>query len=102
MTDIVTASSNKLDNWSDSGPWYEGTHGERIAVRVSSLDTNGAYAVVESIAAPGCATPMHLHRNEAEHFVIIAGSYRIAIGEKIYEAASLIAGAISPASPDAW
>ena len=56
MTDIVTASSNKLDNWSDSGPWYEGTHGERIAVRVSSLDTNGAYAVVESIAAPGCAT----------------------------------------------
>ena len=81
---------------------YEGTHGERIAVRVSSLDTNGAYAVVESIAAPGCATPMHLHRNEAEHFVIIAGSYRIAIGEKMYEAASLIAGAISPASPDAW
>jgi hypothetical protein len=23
MTDIATASSNKLDNWNDSGPWYE-------------------------------------------------------------------------------
>jgi hypothetical protein len=31
MTDIVTASSNKLDNWNGRGPWYEGTHGERIA-----------------------------------------------------------------------
>jgi NADH:ubiquinone oxidoreductase subunit D len=39
MTDIVTASSKKLDNWKDNGPWYEGTHGERIAVRLSSLDT---------------------------------------------------------------
>ena len=112
MTDIVQASSNKLDNWNDSGPWYEGTHGERIAVRLSSLDTKGAYAIVESIAAPGCATPMHLHRNEEEHFVIIAGSYRIAIGEKILRCrpglaspclrVSPIAGAISPASPGAW
>jgi hypothetical protein len=23
MTDIVTASTNKLNNWNDSGPWYE-------------------------------------------------------------------------------
>ena len=112
MTEILPEFSNKLDNSNDSGPWYEGTHGERIAIRLSSLDTNGAYAIVESIAAPGCATPMHLHRNEAEHFVILAGSYRIAIGEKIFEVsagASItlpkgvpIAGAISPASPGAW
>jgi hypothetical protein len=74
MTDIVTASSKKLDNWNDNDPWYEGTHWERIAVRLSSLDTNGAYAIVESIAAPGCATPMHLHCNEAEHFVVIAAA----------------------------
>lgn len=49
MTDIVMASSNKLNNWNDSGPWYEGTHGERIAVRLSSLDANGTYAIVESL-----------------------------------------------------
>jgi mannose-6-phosphate isomerase-like protein (cupin superfamily) len=54
-------------------------------VGLSSLDTNGAYAIVEFIAAPGCATPMHVHRSEEEHFVIIAGSYRIAIGEKVFE-----------------
>jgi len=35
--------------------------------------------------SPGCATPMHLHRNEAEHFCDYRGSYRIAIGEKIFD-----------------
>jgi mannose-6-phosphate isomerase-like protein (cupin superfamily) len=54
---------------------------------------------------------MHLHRNEAEHFCDYRGSYRIAIGEKIFEVsagASItlpkgvpIAGAISPGSPGA-
>lgn len=79
------ASSSKVDNENDSGPWYEGTHGERIAVRLSNRDTNGMYAIVESVAAPGCATPMHLHRNEAEQVLIIEGAYRIAVGEKVFE-----------------
>jgi mannose-6-phosphate isomerase-like protein (cupin superfamily) len=102
MTDITSKPGDKLDNWNDSGPWYEGTHGERIAVRVSSLDTNGAYAIVESIAAPGCATPMHLYRNEAEHFVIIAGSYRIAIGEKIFEASAGPSITLPKGVPHSW
>jgi quercetin dioxygenase-like cupin family protein len=79
------ASNSKVDNENDSGQWYEGTHGERIAVRLSNRDTNGMYAIVESVAAPGCATPMHLHRNEAEQVLIIEGTYRIAVGEKVFE-----------------
>ena len=67
MTDIVPASSKELTNRNDSSPWCEGIHGERITVRLSSLDTRGVYAIVESIAGPGCATPMHRHRNEAGH-----------------------------------
>jgi len=68
------------------GPWYEGTAGERIAVRLSSTDTNGAYAIVESVAVPGCSPPMHLHRNEEEHFVVLAGTYRILIQDKVLDA----------------
>ena len=102
MTEIVPESSNKLDNSNDSGPWYEGTHGERIAVRLSSLDTNGAYAIVESIGAPGCATPMHLHRNEEEHFVILTGSYRIAIGEKIFEVPAGAGITLPKGVPHSW
>jgi mannose-6-phosphate isomerase-like protein (cupin superfamily) len=102
MTEILPEFSNKLDNSNDSGPWYEGTHGERIAVRLSSRGTNGAYAIVESIAAPGCATPMHLHRNEEEHFVILAGSYRIAIGEKIFEVAAGASITLPKGVPHSW
>jgi quercetin dioxygenase-like cupin family protein len=73
MSKVATVSDDK-PNSSDGGPWSEGIRGERIAVRVSSLQTNGAYAVVESFAEPGCATPMHLHRNEEEHFVVVSAS----------------------------
>src|SRR5260370_20566158 len=59
---------------------------KRIAVRLSSTDTNGAYAIVESVTAPGCSPPMHLHRNEEEHFVVLAGTYRILIEDKVFDA----------------
>ena len=75
-----------LENGNDLGPWYEGTAGERLAVRLSSTETNGAYAIVESVAAPGCSPPLHLHRNEEEHFVVLAGTYQILIEEKVFDA----------------
>jgi mannose-6-phosphate isomerase-like protein (cupin superfamily) len=39
------------------------------------------------VAEPGCAVPTHLHRNEDEHFLVISGRYRIAIGDKLFDAA---------------
>jgi hypothetical protein len=48
MTDILI-SGGKRNDWKDDGPWYDGTRGERIAVRISSLDTNGAYATFDCI-----------------------------------------------------
>ena len=75
MSNVVTVSVNRPDN-SDRGVWFGGAPGERIAVRISSIQTNGAYAVVESFAKPDCATPMHLHRNEEEHFIVVSGLYR--------------------------
>jgi quercetin dioxygenase-like cupin family protein len=77
VSDKTSPLFTRLGNAADEGPWYEGTAGERIAVRLSSTETNGAYAIVEAVAAPGCSPPMHLHRNEEEHFVVLAGTYRI-------------------------
>jgi mannose-6-phosphate isomerase-like protein (cupin superfamily) len=75
-----------LENTAHRGPWYAGTAGERIAVRLSSTDTNGAYAIVESVTVPGCSPPMHLHRNEEEHFVVLVGIYRILIEDQVFDA----------------
>ncbi|ADV82424.1 cupin domain-containing protein [Terriglobus saanensis] len=86
----------------DEGPWHEGTTGERIAVRLSSAQTNGAYAVVESIADPGCGVPAHLHQNEEEHFIVLAGRYRFLIGEKTFEAEAGASFTAPRETPHAW
>jgi mannose-6-phosphate isomerase-like protein (cupin superfamily) len=62
--------------------WFNGADGERQAIRVDSRDTHGAYSVIESVAEPGCAVPTHRHREEEEHFLVISGRYRIAIGTR--------------------
>ena len=67
-------------------PWYKAASGIHYAVRLSSTKTNGAYAIVETVAPPGCSTPMHIHRNEEEHFVVLAGTYRILIEDKLFHA----------------
>ena len=75
-----------LEDTTDNAPWYKGPSGVRYAVRLSSTKTNGAYAIVETVAPPGCSTPMHIHRNEEEHFVVLAGTYRILIEDKLFHA----------------
>ena len=77
-----------LEDTTDHGPWYKGPSGVRYAVPLSSTKTKGAYAIVETVAPPGCSTPMHIHRNEEEHFVVLAGTYRILIEDKLFHAPS--------------
>lgn len=74
------------EDTTDNGSWYIGTSGVRYTVRLSSAQTNGAYAIVETVAPPGCSTPMHIHRNEDERFVVLTGTYRILIEDKLFHA----------------
>lgn len=75
-----------FEDTTDIGSWYKGPSGIRYAVRLSSTKTNGAYAIVECVAPPGCSTLMHIHRNEAEHFVVLAGTYRFLIEDRLFHA----------------
>ena len=75
-----------LEDTPDNGSWYKGTSGVRYIVRLSSTKTSGAYAIVESVAPPGCSSPIHIHRNEEEHYVVLAGTYRILIEDRLFHA----------------
>ena len=75
-----------LEDTTDNVSWYNGPSGIRYAVRLSSTKTNGAYAIIESVAPPGASTAMHIHRNESEHFVVLAGTYRILIEDRLFHA----------------
>ncbi len=69
--------------------WWDAAEGERLAVRVDSRATDGAYAVVESVADEGCAVPRHRHRNEDEHLLVLSGRYRFLIGGRIVDASAV-------------
>jgi mannose-6-phosphate isomerase-like protein (cupin superfamily) len=74
------------ENTTEEVPWYKGTSGVCYAVRLSSTKTNGAYAIVEAVAPLGCSPPMYIHRNEEEHYVVLAGTYRILIEDRLFHA----------------
>jgi mannose-6-phosphate isomerase-like protein (cupin superfamily) len=102
MDTELTAHSGRGAYEEDGVTWYDAASGERIAVRLSSHDTDGAYAVVESIAAPGCCVPMHLHQNEEEHLVVLAGTYQFACEDKIFDATAGTSVTVPKGAPHAW
>ncbi|GBG37408.1 cupin domain-containing protein [Mycobacterium montefiorense] len=82
--------------------WLAAAQGERQAIRVDSRTTGGAYAIIESAAQPGCAVPTHLHRNEDEHFLVISGRYRIAVGSELFDAPPGARVTVPRNSPHSW
>jgi mannose-6-phosphate isomerase-like protein (cupin superfamily) len=58
------------------------TPGERFKIRTSVEETEGAFATVELVADPRNGTPIHLHKNEDEHFIVLEGTLHIANGAK--------------------
>jgi mannose-6-phosphate isomerase-like protein (cupin superfamily) len=62
--------------------WLQTRPGERCLIRTSAAETNGAFSVVEIISQPGDGTPVHVHRNEDEHFIVLEGTARILYGDK--------------------
>jgi quercetin dioxygenase-like cupin family protein len=86
----------------DSDSWLQTRPGERCLIRTSAADTNGAYSVVEIVAEAGDSTPIHVHQNEDEHFLILEGSARIAYGDKMLDAAAGETISLSRGIPHAW
>jgi hypothetical protein len=63
--------------------WFEAIPGEQLCIRVHGTQVNGRYAIMENIAAPGTATPMHFHA-EDEIFHILEGTKLERLFEPFY------------------
>jgi mannose-6-phosphate isomerase-like protein (cupin superfamily) len=86
----------------ENAEWLQTRPGERCRIRTSAADTNGAFSVVEIISQPGDGTPVHIHRNEDEHFIILEGTARFLYGEKIFDAPAGTSVSASRNIPHAW
>ncbi len=47
----------------------------RMSVKAGPADTGGAFALLEAEEPPGFGPPLHIHRDAAEAFYVIAGEY---------------------------
>jgi mannose-6-phosphate isomerase-like protein (cupin superfamily) len=89
-------------NHDGESEWLQTRPGERCRIRISAADTNGAYSAVEIVSDAHDGTPVHIHQNEDEHFIILEGTARIARGDKTFDAAAGTAVTLSKGVPHAW
>lgn len=75
--------------------------GERLRIRVSSSQVSGRYGVMESIAGPGSAAPMHTHL-EDEIFHVLDGAPTFALGDTIFDAMPGTMVVVPAGVPHAW
>ena len=62
-------------------PPGEGTRtfviGNRITIKLHGRNTGGAFALIESVDAPGEGPPPHVHAREDECFFVLEGEYEV-------------------------
>ena len=82
--------------------WLQITPGERFKIRTSVEETEGAFAMLELVADPRNGAPMHVHKNEDEHFIVLEGMLHIVNGDKTLDAPAGTAVTVRKGVPHAW
>ena len=54
----------------------------RMVLKATAESTGGAFALVESLIAPGAAPPMHVHYAEDEAFYVLEGELTFQCGDR--------------------
>jgi quercetin dioxygenase-like cupin family protein len=60
--------------------------GELYTFKLTSAETGGSLAVIETLTFPQNGPPPHTHTNEDETFYILEGRFSFTIGERTFEA----------------
>jgi quercetin dioxygenase-like cupin family protein len=72
-----------LDPGEGEALWFNGGLG---TLKATAQQTDGRYAALELLAPQGFASPVHIHRDEDEFFVVLAGEVRVRHGDDVLEA----------------
>src|SRR6266566_2988342 len=91
MSILRTTGGYGLDPGQGEALWFNGGLG---VLKATAEQTEGRFAAMELLAPKGFASPLHIHRNEDEFFLVLSGEVRVKHGEEVIEAVagSLIYG----------
>jgi quercetin dioxygenase-like cupin family protein len=73
--------------------------GQRYHIRVSGQDTAGTLALIDTAAVRGHGSPKHVHRDDCEVFVVLAGTLRIVVDGREHEARAGCAAVLPAGRP---
>lgn len=60
-----------------------------VTVYADGLTTSDAFSLIETVETdPGIGPPMHIHRDCAESFYVLAGAYRMFVDDRTFECAT--------------
>jgi len=60
-----------------------------VTVYTDGSTTDDAFSLIETVEGdPGIGPPMHIHRNCAESFFVLAGAYRMFVDDRTFECAT--------------
>ena len=82
--------------------WLQTTPGERFKIRIRAEETQAAYTMLEMVADPRNGVPMHIHKNEDEHFIVLEGTLHIVNGDKALDVPAGTAVTVTRGVPHAW
>lgn len=82
--------------------WLHARPGEGFCIRIPAAATKGVYSVTEFLIEPGDSTPVHVHKNEDEHVLVLEGTARALLGEKTMDAAPGTLVSLPRGIPHAW
>jgi quercetin dioxygenase-like cupin family protein len=60
--------------------------GDKIIVKLDREQTNGQFAVIEEVTAPGAGIPLHRHEGVSETFFILEGELEFQCGDTAFRA----------------
>lgn len=57
--------------------------GDNQVLKLTGIDTNGLYTLIEQYNKPGMEIPLHIHKDEDELFHVLEGELEIKVGDQI-------------------
>lgn len=82
----MSATAKALVVLAEEGTTVRGPVGGPTTIKIRSEDTDGSFALLENLIAPGEGPPLHVHGAEDEMWYVLDGHFRFRVDERILDA----------------
>jgi mannose-6-phosphate isomerase-like protein (cupin superfamily) len=97
-----TGLNTHIFSTAESRTWFQPLPGEKIAMRVESNHSSGAFSLTEIIVAPQAGPPLHIHTDADEVLYVLDGTVDFVCGGEQFRTSTGGFAAIPRGKPHAF